>query len=31
VIDEREFHGIEPYLACRDTAEILAPYLHGGG
>jgi hypothetical protein len=29
VIDEREFHGIEPYLACPDTAEILAPYLRG--
>jgi hypothetical protein len=29
VIDEREFHGIELYLACPDTAAVLARYLRG--
>jgi hypothetical protein len=27
VVDKRAFHGIQHYLACRDTIEILTPYL----
>lgn len=31
VIGEHAFHGAEHYLACFETAEILAPYLERGG